>query len=142
MSGEATKVYRDEGGDRMVIAAGGRLYRAAESQQTKSADYTITAADSGRLTFVDTDAVVITLPATAAGLTVIVENAGADAAVGLSISPNASDKIQGAGLTAADNKDIVNTKATAKKGDRVVLVGDGVDGWFIQQIVGTWARET
>ena len=109
--------------------------------QTKSANYTMTAADSGYITYVDTDAVVITLPATVVGMCFTIVNAGKDGTVGVTISPNASDKIQGIGLTAADNKDLINTKATAKKGDLVTLVGDGVDGWFVAQCHGTWARE-
>ena len=141
MSGEATKVYRDSGGDRLVIAAGGQLYRATAAMATKSADYTAAATDSGKVIYVDTDAKVITLPSTAAGLCITVENAGADGAVGISVSPAAADKIMGVGLTAADNKDLINTKATAKKGDRVVLVGDGVDGWYVHELIGTWARE-
>lgn len=120
----------------------GTVEAATIATQTKSADYTMTKADSGHLTKVDTDAVVITLPATAPGLFYLFENAGADAAVGFSVSPNASDKFQGVGLTAADNKDLVNTKATAKKGDRLAIVGDGADGWYVVRMTGTWARET
>lgn len=115
---------------------------AYQKTQTKSADYTMTAADSGYVTKIDTDAKTITLPATVVGYTYIFENAGsADGAIGITISPNASDKIIGAGLTAADNKDLINTKATARVGDYVVLFGDGVDGWYIQEMRGTWARE-
>jgi hypothetical protein len=114
---------------------------ASQAEQTKSANATLSAADSGMVTYVDTDGVVLTLPSTAAGITYTIVNAGADGAVGISISPAAADKIQGVGLTAADDKDLINTKATAKKGDAVTLVGDGADGWFIQSMHGTWARE-
>lgn len=109
--------------------------------QTKSANYTMTAADSGYATYIDTDAFTITLPATVAGLTYTFVNAGADGAVAITLSPNASDKIQGVGLSAADDKDVVNTKATARKGDMIRIVGDGTDGWLIQEMRGTWARE-
>lgn len=109
--------------------------------QTKSANYTMTAADSGYVTYIDTDAITITLPATAAGLSYTFVNAGPDAGVALTLSPNAADKIQGCGLSAADNKDLINTKATARKGDLVRIVGDGTDGWIIQEMRGTWARE-
>lgn len=109
--------------------------------QTKSADYTMTAADSGYVTYIDTDAKTITLPSTAAGLTYTFVNAGAAGAVAINISPAAADKIQGCGLTAADNKDVINTKATAKFGDMIRIVGDATDGWIIQEMVGVWARE-
>jgi hypothetical protein len=131
----------DVDGDNGVLTYYREVKHAAQKAQTKSADYTMTAADSGIVTYVDTDAKVITLPSTAVGLTFTIVNAGADGAVGVSISPAAADKIQGAGLSAADNKDLINTKATAKKGDAVTLVGDGADGWFIQSMHGTWARE-
>jgi len=110
--------------------------------QTKSADYTMTAADSGIVTYIDTDAKTITLPATVVGMVFTFVNSGDDGDVKLTISPNSSDKIQGAGISAADNKDLVNTKSTAKKGDKVTLIGDGADGWFVSEMSGTWVRET
>ena len=45
-------------------------------------------------------------------------------------------------MSGTDNKDIVNTKATAKRGDRLTLVGDGVDGWYILEGVGIWTEES
>lgn len=113
---------------------------------------TLTLADQGIVQNVTVDAVVITLPATSPGAVFVIQNGGdnpantpsgavADASCLVSVSPNASDKIQGNGFTAADNKDAVNTKATAKVGDRIVLVGDGVDGYNLMTVIGTWARE-
>ncbi len=84
---------------------------------------------------------VITLPATVVGMTFTITNSAADGAAGVSVSPNAIDKIMGVGLTSADNKDLINTKATARTGDSVTLVGDGVNGWYVQKLTGTWARE-
>lgn len=125
------------------LVFGREVRHAYQVSQTKSGNYTMTAADSGYITYIDTDAVVITLPATVVGYTYTFVNAGADGAVGFSISPNASDQIAGVGLTAADNKDIVNTKATARRGDMVRIVADGTAGvgWIIQEMRGTWARE-
>lgn len=119
------------------------LHRIATTrvQQVRSANATLAVADSGKLTLVDTDAVVLTLPATLAGLTFTIVNIGADGAVQVSLSPNAIDAIQGVDLTVTDNKDLINTKATAKRGDMVTIVGDGTVGWVVQEIVGTWARE-
>ena len=102
---------------------------------------TLAEADSGKNLVVDTDAQTITLPATVVGMTFTLTNGGADGAVLLKIAPNASDKIMGNGYTSADNKYVANTKATAKKGDFIVLVGDGVNGWFIQEVRGIWAKE-
>lgn len=141
MPGETTKTYRDEEGRRFFVGAGGEVYWDKAQRQTKSANFTAAEGDVGQIHDIDTDAVVVTLPSTVVGMTFIFRNAGADGAVGFNLSPAALDKIMGAGLTSADDKDLINTKATAKKGDHVVLVGDGVNGWFVQEMVGTWARE-
>jgi hypothetical protein len=49
--------------------------------------------------------------------------------------------ILGPDITGADNKDLINTKATARRGDFVVLGGNDADGYAVQQLRGTWARE-
>lgn len=110
--------------------------------QTKSDNYTMTAADVGRITFVGTDAKVMTLPAVSAankGWDFTFINSGADAGVLLSISPASTDYVYY--ITGVDNKDLLNTKATAIKGDMVTIVSDGVDGWWVTAIKGTWAKE-
>lgn len=114
---------------------------ATELTQTKTANYTMTAADSGYVTTSQLDGIVYTLPSTAAGLTFTFMNTADDGAASLAVSPAAVDLIAGAGITAADNKDVINVKATAKRGDLIRLVGDGTNGWVIQRLVGTWARE-
>jgi len=112
-----------------------------ELTENITADKTLDAADSGKLFYVTVDAKTITLPATALGLTYTIVNGLPAGQTIVTISPNASDKISGADLTAADNKDLINTKATARYGDKVVLFADGADGWFIQKMTGTWARQ-
>ena len=140
MSGEQTKVYRDSNGDRLRVAGGGLIDYVTMKAQTKSANFAAAEGDVGQRTLIDTDGVV-TLPATVVGIVFTFENAGVDGAVGITISPNAADKIMGVGLTSADDKDLVNTKATAQKGDRVTLIGDGASGWYVQSLIGTWARQ-
>ncbi len=117
------------------------VVHGAVVKQTKSANYTMDLDDSGHRTYIDTDAFVITLPATVVGLSYTFVNAGADGAVLIKISPNSSDYIAGANLTKVDNKALLNTKTTAKKGDMVTIVGDGVNGWYITELSGTWAKE-
>jgi len=113
---------------------------------------TLALADCGIVQNVLTDAITITLPATAASLNFVVRNGGdadANAAVGsgyngsmaVNVSPAAADKISGMGLTPADNKDLINTKATAEVGDEVTLLADGTDGYTVVEVKGTWARE-
>lgn len=114
-----------------------------------SADETLTTGASGKVFLVGTDALTITLPATKKGLAYTFVNSGADANNIITISPDANDAIYGSVANAAadsvsggvDDKDIINTKATANKGDRITLIGDGVDGWYILDGVGIWASE-
>ncbi len=111
-------------------------------RETISADKTLDAEDSGKLFWVDTDAKTITLPAIAAGLDgFVVVNGGSYGTVAVNVSPNASDMILGPDITGADNKDLINTKATAQRGDFVILGGNDADGYATQALRGTWARE-
>lgn len=114
---------------------------------------TLALADCGAVQNVIADAITITLPATSAGATFYIRNGGSpasssvgfgtgsDASVLVTVAPNASDKIQGLAFTAADNKAALNTKATAKVGDYIHLVGDGIDGWNVLSARGVWARQ-
>ncbi len=109
---------------------------------TISADTTLDATHTGKLLWVDTNAKIITLPAIATGLDgVMIVNGGSYGTVAVNISPNASDMILGPDITGADNKDLINTKATAQRGDFVVLGGNDADGYAVQAMRGTWARE-
>lgn len=120
---------------RMADPFAGRIH------ELKSANYTVDAEDSGKVIWVDTDAVVITLPAVGGISGVVVANAGAYGAVGVSISPNAVDMIEGADITAADNKDLINTKATAARQDFAEIFDGDANGWVAVRRRGTWARE-
>lgn len=84
---------------------------------------------------------VITLPATVVGysFTVVVGTTSTGAVPTVSISPNSADLIAGAGITAADDKDLICS--SLRPGDRVSLVGNGTTGWNITSISGTWTRE-
>lgn len=108
---------------------------------TRSSNATLAEADCGVVQNVTVDGVVLTLPATSAGMRFVVRNGGTGGDVGVSVSPNALDKIMGNGFTSADNKDAINTKATSRPGDEIELVADGVNGWYVARVHGTWARE-
>ena len=102
---------------------------------------TLTEADSGKVYIANAADTVFTLPATVAGLRyTIVANATAVASgSGILFRPVAADKIMGNGLTSADDKDVINS--TDAEGDFMEIVGDGVDGWYIVGVRGTWTRE-
>ncbi|HAT09765.1 MAG TPA: hypothetical protein DCS97_04075 [Planctomycetes bacterium] len=106
-----------------------------------AASKTLDAEDVGKVMLVTVDTVVITLPATAAKMAFVIANGGADGAVGLSVSPAAADKIMGANLAGVDNKDRINTKATAKRLDFIRIFGDAVDGYVVESERGIWAAE-
>lgn len=115
---------------------------------TLTDNYTITSADNGKTFLIGTDAKVITLPATIAGFKVTIINSGADGNNIVTISPAAADAIHGTTNASTnvvfggvDNKDIINTKATATTGDNVTLLGDGNVGWYVIGCHGIWASE-
>lgn len=112
------------------------------TREAISANKTLDAEDCGKLFWVDTDAVTITLPAVATGLDgFAIVNGGAFGAVAVTLSPQAADLILGPDITAADDKDLINTKATARRGDFVLMGGNDADGYAVQGIRGTWARQ-
>jgi hypothetical protein len=109
--------------------------------ETKSSNYTVTTADSGKTFVSETDGVVFTLPAIAIGYSFTFVNNATDGTNALTISPNAADGITYAG-SSTDNKDLINTKATSKQGDYVVISSlDGTTAWQVTQVRGTFAKE-
>lgn len=106
-----------------------------------AATLTLDAQDCGKYIFC-TVTTVITLPVTAtalAGVTLV--NMAAYGVAQISASPNANDLIMGPNIAGENNKDLINTLATAKRGDRVTLTAGHADGYVVSQLVGTWAQE-
>lgn len=130
-----------------------KLFYAFQPNVTILTDnYTLTAEDSGGVFGIGTDAKVISLPATKAGLKYTIINTGAAGNNIVTISPVAADGISGTITLAASvvvdagvvNKDLINTKASSKAGDTVTLIGTGVAGttaWIIVSSTGIWAAE-
>lgn len=114
---------------------GGGAYELLD-EATKTLDVQ----DSGKTFFVAQDCV-ITLPAVATPPLCKIVCAGAFGTVQISLSPNANDMIEGPDISAANDKDIVNTKATARRGDHAVIGGFDADGYILSELKGTWARE-
>ena len=110
--------------------------------ETKTSNTTLTAADSGKTFVSATDGVVFTLPAIATGEVYKFVNAAEDGTNTLTISPNASDGIQYAG-SATDDKDLINTKATSRQGDFVVIASlDSTANWSVTSVRGVFAKES
>jgi len=108
--------------------------------ETLSDDKTLDDSDCAKVFFVGADAKTITLPAVE-GLHCAIVNAGAYGTVAVNVSPNASDLIEGPDLAGVDNKDLINTKATANRGDFCVLEYGDAAGWTVNKLKGTWAAE-
>ena len=106
----------------------------------------IDAEDNGKVFLVEVDCV-ITLPAIGTGGVgpyTFVNYGKEDKDTGISdvqisIDPNSSDYIAGCDLTATNDTDLINTAATAKRGDYLVLVYGGANGWNIAAMRGVWA---
>jgi len=113
----------------------------------KSASYTTLITDCGKIIYVDTDAVVITLcigTTVLGGSKITIVNAAGFGVSGLIIDPDDADLIAGGcGLAAgADGKKFTNTKATAERGDFLELTFNSTTGWNVTNARGTWAIET
>lgn len=136
-----------------LAAIADKLFDALQKPvEILTANRALTAEDSGKIFLVATDALVISLPATVAGLDFTFINTGAAGNNLITISPVAADGISGTITLASSvvvdagvvNKDLINTKATAKTGDTVRLIGTGVTGtkaWVIASSTGIWAAE-
>ena len=101
---------------------------------------TLDSEDSGKLFFATATAVV-TLPAVATPVFCKVVCGGPFGTVQISLSPNSSDSLEGPDITAADDKDVINTLATAKRGDYAVIGFADAAGHAITELRGIWARE-
>ena len=113
-------------------------------RETLSAIKTFDAEDCGKLFCVDAagDGDALTLPAIAAGLSGLTILAiGAFGTTAVTIDPAAADMILGPDITGADNKDLILTKATQRRGDFVTLIAGDADGYMVTRSRGTWARE-
>ena len=127
-------------GDAVILDSNSAVAGIRHIVESKAANYTIVAADSGKVFLATAADVVFTLPSTADGLEFTVITHTVSGGTGTSLSPAAADAIMGNGLTSVDNKDLINTGATDAEGDSVTIVG-GTDGYWITAINGTWAKE-
>ena len=109
--------------------------------QTVADNLTLDAQDSGKVLFMTVDAKAITLPAVEGMAGIRIVNGGAFGTVIVTVSPNAADMIESVDVAGVDDKDIINTKATARRGDYIDLEYGDANGWVATRIVGTWAKE-
>jgi len=113
-------------------------YKGKIRQTLAAATLTTDAQDSGKFIFVTVDSV-ITLAATAVALkdcTFVCM--GPFGTVQVSVDPDNADKFMGPDIAGADGGVAVNTKATARRGDRITVTSGHADGPIISEKVGTW----
>jgi len=108
--------------------------------ESKAINTTVDAEDSGKVFWITADAVVITLPAVGGVNNLIVANGLSYGLALLEVAPVAADMIEAPNITAADDKSLLNTKATAQRGDYIEIMDGDANGWTAR-IRGTWARE-
>ena len=111
--------------------------------EQKDSNYTVVInnGDCGKTLLSNTKDVVFTLPAIAVGNVFTFVNTGADGQNNLPISPNASDGILYLGGL-VDDKDLINTQATSKVGDRVTIASlNSTVFWTVVDSQGVWAKE-
>jgi len=104
-----------------------------------AATLTLDAQDTGKYIFC-TVTTVVTNPATAVALadcTLVCMAPFGTAQI--SLSPDAGDKVMGPNIAGIDDHDLVNTLATARRGDRITFTNGHADGPVVNQLVGAWA---
>lgn len=132
----------------VVVAFDALNYRDPWGHKTVREELTGTktfdAEDSGKLFAVTAagDADALTLPAIATGLSgITILAVGAFGTTAVTVDPAAADMILGPDITGADNKDLILTKATQRRGDFVTLIAGDADGYMVTEMRGIWARE-
>lgn len=132
-----------------TITTSNDVLRARSEQTTISTSGSVDANQAGGEFNVATDALTITLPTIDAnniGMEFTFRNTGADGNNIITLSPAATDAIHGtvAAISSGgvDNKDWINTKATANKGDWCTLKAVALTDWYLTGGDGVWASES
>ena len=131
-----------------TITTSNSVLRARSKQETLTTTQDINANQAGTEFNIATDAKVMTLPAINAnniGMEFTFRNTGADGNNIITLSPAATDAIHGtvAAISSGgvDNKDWINTKATANKGDWCTIKAVALTDWYLTGGDGIWASE-
>jgi hypothetical protein len=125
------------------------VLRARSKQETLTTSQAVKANQAGTEFNIATDALVITLPAIDAnniGMELTFRNTGADGNNIITLSPATTDAVHGTVGSVqsggVDNKDWINTKATANKGDWCTIKAVALTDWYLTGGDGVWASES
>lgn len=142
---ELAVAFKSEDQDTVLLEQLSELGK--QNEQARVANFSLTAADTGILQVINADGLVGSLPAHAAGLSFDFEigttgTADGIGEIGFAISPVTADAINGGGVAAGTNdKDVLVTKATARKGDRIRVAAGAANKWVITHLAATITRE-
>ena len=133
----------------MATNTSNSVLRARSKQETLTTTQDINTNQAGSEFNIATDALVMTLPAITAnniGMELTFRNTGADGNNIITLSPASSDAFNGtiAAVQAGGvvDKDLINTKATANKGDWCTIKAIALTAWYITGGDGVWASES
>tara|TARA_B100000470_G_scaffold213572_1_gene194192 strand:+ start:1547 stop:1948 length:402 start_codon:yes stop_codon:yes gene_type:complete len=133
----------------MATTTSNSVLRARSKQETLTTTQDINTNQAGSEFNIATDAIVMTLPAITAnniGMEFTFRNTGADGNNIITLSPASSDAFNGtiAAVQAGGvvDKDLINTKATANKGDWCTIKAIALTAWYITGGDGVWASES
>ena len=133
----------------MATNTSNSVLRARSKQETLTTTQDINTNQAGSEFNIATDAIVMTLPAITAnniGMEFTFRNTGADGNNIITLSPASSDAFNGtiAAVQAGGvvDKDLINTKATANKGDWCTIKAIALTAWYITGGDGVWASES
>lgn len=114
----------------------------------KDGNATVAIKEAGCVLHVSADEKTITLPAAAAAngslVVTVVNDAPGAAGDGVTVAVGADEFIKGQNIDGGSGKNLVNTRATARKGDFATFVssGDGAtNNWMLIAKRGVWAIE-
>ena len=133
----------------MATNTSNSVLRARSKQETLTTTQDINTNQAGTEFNIATDALVMTLPAITAnniGMELTFRNTGADGNNIITLSPASSDAFNGtiAAVQAGGvvDKDLINTKATANKGDWCTIKAISLTAWYITGGDGVLASES
>ena len=111
--------------------------------ESTAVDKTVDDLDNGKCFWFTADAKKLLVPAIGDGVhNIRMVNAGAFGTQLMSIDMvDATDDLESADITPADGKGLLNTKATARRGDRLDVSMVDATGYSAENKVGTWAIE-
>lgn len=112
---------------------------AGYTWEAVSNNKTLDEQDTAKGFWVTADAKTITMPAVAA-MHCVVMNGVADAGALVTIAMATGDGVAYKDAASTDDKSLLNTKATARRGDYVVIEYGDANGWQVTRARGVWAK--